>query len=178
MPSDKPKDDKPGHGGLICPFHLNLGDDQVANDLTSRLDRPQFKQVIETDIASPKAGTPAHAQEIDEAWIEEGRPPYAHRVATTVFLHSLVQTGQSGVDPADLRVAVLQPNDDPALVSLYIYYMDTVCQAIERSAGQPLVAGERGGPIGEGEVRGEVQVCQPGGREESYPIAEATRLAG
>ena len=37
-------------------------------------------------------------------------------VATTAFLHSLVQTGQSGVDPADLRLAVLQPDDDPALV--------------------------------------------------------------
>ena len=33
-----------------------------------------------------------------------------------MFLHSLVQTGQSGVDPADLRLAVLQPDDDPALI--------------------------------------------------------------
>ena len=107
---------KPNDAWLICTHHLDLGDDQVSNDLTSRLDRPQYKQVIEADISSPKAGSPAHAQEVDEVWIEEGRPPYAHRVATSVFLHSLVQTGQSGVDPADLRLAVLQVGDDPSLV--------------------------------------------------------------
>lgn len=107
---------KPKDCFLICPHHLNLGEEQVANDLTSRLDRPQFKQVIEADIASPKKGTMSHAQELDLEWVEAGRPPYAQRVATTAFLHSLVQTGQSGVDPADLRLAVLQPDDDPALV--------------------------------------------------------------
>lgn len=107
---------KPRDCYLICPHHLNLADEQLANDLTSRLDRPQFKQVIEADIASPKKGTMSHAQEIDLEWIEAGRPPYSQRVATTTFLHSLVQTGQSGVDPADLRLAVLQPDDDPALV--------------------------------------------------------------
>jgi hypothetical protein len=93
-----------------------LGVDQIANDLTSRLDRPQFKQVIEADIASPRAGTLSHAQEVDRDWTETGKPPYARRVATAAFLHSLVQTGQSGVEPGDLRLAVLQPDDDPALI--------------------------------------------------------------
>lgn len=107
---------KPKDCSLIAPYHLDLANDQVANDLTSRLDRPQFKQVIEADIASPRTGTLAHAQDIDLEWTAAGRPPYAQRVAATAFLHSLVQTGQSGVDPADLRLAVLQPEDDPALV--------------------------------------------------------------
>jgi hypothetical protein len=107
---------KPKDCFLICPHHLNLGDEQLANDLTSRLDRPQFKQVIEADIASPKKGSLSHAQEIDLEWTESGRPPYAGRIATAAFLHSLVQTGQSGVDPADLRLAVLQPDDDPAMI--------------------------------------------------------------
>jgi Protein of unknown function (DUF499) len=104
--------------GLLsdCPHYLNLGDESVASDLTSRLDRPSFKQVIEADIASPRTGSLAHAQEVDNDWVEAGKPAYSRRVATTVFLHSLVQTGQSGVDPADLRPAVLQPGDDPALV--------------------------------------------------------------
>lgn len=107
---------KPAESYLICSHHLNLADEHVANDLTSRLDRPQFKQVIEADIASPKKGTLSHAQEIDLEWVEAGKPPYARNCATTVFLHSLVQTGQSGVDPSDLRLAVLTPADDPALV--------------------------------------------------------------
>jgi len=108
--------DKPKDCYLIAPFCMDLGDDQTANDLTSRLDRPQYKQVIEADIASPLKGTQAHAQEIDEDFTEAGRPPYARRIASTVFLHSLVQTGQSGADPADVRLAVLQPDDDPSLV--------------------------------------------------------------
>lgn len=118
---------KPKNFYLICPHDLNLADEQVANDLTSRLDRPQFRQVIEADIASPKKGTMSHAQEIDLEWTEAGRPAYARRVATTAFLHSLVQTGQSGVDPADLRLAVLQPDDDPALVEKAIQRLIDRC---------------------------------------------------
>jgi len=86
-----------------------------------RLDRPQHKQVIEADIVSPLQGSRAHAQEIDGEFIEAGRAPYAQRIATTVFLHSLVQTGQSGVEPGDLRLAVLQPGDDPALAQVTLF---------------------------------------------------------
>jgi hypothetical protein len=115
---------KPKDCYLIAPFHLSLGDDQVANDLTSRLDRPQYKQVIEADIISPHSGSLAHAEEVDLELTEAGSPPYAQRVVTTVFLHSLVQTGQSGADPTDLRLAVLQPDDDPALVDKAINRLD------------------------------------------------------
>lgn len=102
---------------LIHPYHLDLGVEGIANDLTSRLERPAFKQVIEADIVSQQAGSPAHAQEIDVPWQEAGKPPYARRTATTVFLHSLTQGIATGVDPADLLLAVLQPDDDPALVT-------------------------------------------------------------
>jgi hypothetical protein len=101
---------------LIGPNELNLGADQTASDMTSRLDRPQFKQVIEADIVSPRQGTLSHAQEVDRDWTDAGKPPYAQRVATAAFLHSIVQTGQSGVEPGDLRLAALQPGDDPALI--------------------------------------------------------------
>jgi hypothetical protein len=107
---------RPNDCYLIGPNHLNLGVDQTANDLTSRLDHPQFKQVIEADIVSPRQGTLAHAQEIDRDWTEAGKPAYAQRVATVAFLHSIVQTGQTGVESGDLRLAVLQPGDDPALI--------------------------------------------------------------
>jgi hypothetical protein len=119
--------ERPADCYLIAPHHLNLGDDAVANDLTSRLDRPSFKQVIEADIASPRPGTLSHAQEIDRDWVEAGKPPYARRAATAAFLHSLVQTGQSGVDPADLRLAVLQPGDDPALVEKAVQRLADRC---------------------------------------------------
>jgi hypothetical protein len=119
--------EKPSDCYLIAPHHLHLGDDSIASDLTSRLDRPAFKQVIEADIASPRTGTLAHAQEMDRDWVDAGKPAYARRVATSVFLHSLVQTGQSGVDPADLRLAVLQPGDDPALIEKAVQRLTDRC---------------------------------------------------
>ena len=106
---------KPPDTYLIHPFHLDLGVEDIANDLTSRLDRPAFKQVVEADIVSSKAGSPAHAQVFDQSWIQAGKPPYTYRVATTVFLHSLTQGIASGVDPADLLLGVLVPGDDPLL---------------------------------------------------------------
>lgn len=103
----------PAH--LIHPFHVDLSVEDIAGDLTSRLDRPAFKQVIEADITSPKAGSPAHAQAFDYAYASAGKPLYTSRVATTVFLHSLTQGVASGVDPADMLLAVIAPGDDPAL---------------------------------------------------------------
>ena len=107
---------RPHDAWLVHPYHLDLAVEDIAGDLTSRLERPAFKQVIEADIVSPKRGSPAHAQVIDAPWLEAGKPPYAQRVATTSFLHSLTQGIATGVDPADLALAVLQPDDDPTMV--------------------------------------------------------------
>jgi hypothetical protein len=108
--------ERPSDAWLIHPHHLNLANEGIVNDLTSRLDRPQFRQVVEADIASPVAGTPAHAANVDRVFTEAGKPPYARRAATAIFLHSLTQGVASGVDPADLNLAVLQPGDEPSLV--------------------------------------------------------------
>ncbi len=106
---------QPSDAYLIHPFHLDLSVEEIANDLTSRLDRPAFKQVIEADIASAKRGAPAHAQLFDQTWVDTNKPPYTTRVATTVFLHSLTQGVATGVDPADMLMGVLVPGDDPIL---------------------------------------------------------------
>ena len=108
---------RPRDAWLVHPYHLDLAVEDIAGDLTSRLERPAFKQVIEADIVSPKLGSPAHAQVIDAPWLEAGKPPYARRTATTAFLHSLTQGIATGVDPADLALAVLQPDDDPTMVT-------------------------------------------------------------
>jgi len=98
---------------LIHPFDVNLAYEGIANDLTSRLERPRFKQVIEADIVSPLEGSQAHARMLDETI---GGAPFTQRIATTVFLHSLTHGIASGIDPADLMLATLTPGDDPALV--------------------------------------------------------------
>ncbi len=106
---------RPRNTYLIHPFHVDLSVEDIVGDLTSRLDRPAFKQVVEADIVSSKAGSPAHAQLFDRVYAHGGKPRYTMRVATTVFLHSLTQGIASGVDPADMLLAVLAPGDDPAL---------------------------------------------------------------
>ena len=106
---------RPADAWLIHPHHVDLAMPEIVEDLTSRLDRPAFRQVVEADIVSHKIGSPAHAQVLDGPWLDAGKPPYARRVATTAFLHSLTQGVASGVDPADLMLAVLAPGDDPLL---------------------------------------------------------------
>ena len=113
--------EQPQNTWMIHLHHINLATPQIAEDLTGRLDRPKFKQVIEADITSVLSGMPAHAQVIDAALISSGKPSYAHRTATTVFINSLTQGIASGVDPSDLLLAVITPDsqgggDDPAVI--------------------------------------------------------------
>lgn len=107
---------KPKDAALIGIHDLDVSLDDIANDLTSRLERPAFRQVIEADIYSPVAGNPAHAQVVDQKFIEAGKPPYARRAAINVFVHSLSHGIATGVEPPELMLSVLQPGDDPALV--------------------------------------------------------------
>ncbi len=107
---------------LIHPHHLDFTDPKIVEDLTSRLERPKFQQVIEADIASQRGI--AHAQVADEPWVQAGKPPYTQRVAKTVFLHSLVQSGTSGVQPDELHLAVLEPQDDPMLIRQALEHLE------------------------------------------------------
>ncbi len=101
---------RPENTWLIHLHHIDLANPQIAEDLTGRLDRPKFKQVIEADITSGLPGTLGHAQEIDHPLLATGKPPYATRLATTIFVHSLTQGIASGVDPSDLMLATLMPH--------------------------------------------------------------------
>jgi len=115
---------RPENTYMIHLHHIDLGNQQISEDLTGRLDRPKFKQVIEADISSVLLGTPAHAQEIDAPLVSSEKPAYASRLGTTIFIHSLTQGIASGVDPSDLYLSVLSPHnitgevvgDDPGVV--------------------------------------------------------------
>ncbi len=107
---------KPADTYLIHPHHIDLADEEILNDLTSRLDRPVFRQVAEADIANPKAGARAHAPLADEELVQAGRPEYGTRIATTAFLHSLVQGVAAGLTPTEAKLAVFTPGDDLGLV--------------------------------------------------------------
>ena len=107
---------RPSDAWTIAPFHIDLSDEGILNDLTSRLNRPEFRQVVAADIASRRAGSPAHAEKLDERWRTEGKPPYGRRLATSIFVHSLTRGIAAGVELPDLLAATIQPGDDPQLL--------------------------------------------------------------
>lgn len=115
-------------------FHihdLDFGVEDIANDLTSRLERPHFKQVIEADLVSPKKASQAHAQELDSARVADGKPPYAYRLGSAVFVHSLTQGASSGVDTAELVESVLCPGDEPAYLRRVLGELEDRCWFLE-----------------------------------------------
>jgi hypothetical protein len=111
---------KPNQTWLIHPYHVDLSQQQIIEDLTSRLDRPKFKQVCEADIVSPQLGIPAHAAEADQPLLASGKPAYAQRAGTAIFLHSLTQGIASGIELPELMLALVTPTaadgDDPAVI--------------------------------------------------------------
>ncbi|HQE91689.1 MAG TPA: DUF499 domain-containing protein [Anaerolineae bacterium] len=109
-------EERPADAWCIAPYHVDLRHPAIVEDLTSRLERPAFRQVIEADIVSPQGAAPGHAYQIDGPGVMTGKPHYARRVATTVFLHSLVQGAISGITPPELLLGTLAPGDEPALV--------------------------------------------------------------
>jgi hypothetical protein len=108
--------DQPKGTLLIHAHHVDLSDEGIVDDLTSRLDRPVFKQVVEADIANPKAAANAHSAVADAPLTATGKPPYATRVATTTFLHSLVQGIAAGLTPTEAKLSVFTPGDDLGLI--------------------------------------------------------------
>lgn len=124
-------DKKPKDTFLIHPCHLDLELEDIVNDLTSRLERPKFRHVVEADIVTPLKGSKAHSQVIDEPWLQAGKRPYASLSSTAIFLHSIVQGVASGVAPADLLLAVLQPGDDSALLQKALDRLYDTCWFLE-----------------------------------------------
>jgi hypothetical protein len=127
---------KPAQTFLIHPHHVDLADEEILNDLTSRLDRPVFRQVAEADIANPKAGARAHAALADEEFIQAGRPPYATRLATAAFLHSLVQGVAAGLTPSEAKLAVFTPGDDMGLVERQLDRLLETCWFLDLTANR------------------------------------------
>ena len=93
---------------FLMPYHVDLADKDIQDELTGRLDKGVFLPVIQNDIYSKKGD--AKAQQLDEEANEAGKPPLATRLATTIFLNSLVSGQPGGVDAAGLNLATLGPD--------------------------------------------------------------------
>lgn len=110
--------DRPADAAAIHLHHIDLGQDSVRREFTTRLQQTAYDPAIKNDIAS--VGGPgaklALAAEVD-ATQYKGQAPYASYVARTIFLHTLAFNNDlRGVSAAHLRWSVLWPGDDPTFI--------------------------------------------------------------
>ncbi len=105
-------EERPPGTALIHLHHIDLGDRDIAEDLSSRLDRPKWEPVIRADVASGAGGEPSHAEAVDQRMGTD----FARRLATAAYLFSLTHE-VPGVPSSDLLASVLAPGDDPALAA-------------------------------------------------------------
>ncbi len=100
---------------LILPSHLNLAPGDLRNELVRVLDNQAYNNVLDSDIT----GSSAKAIQIDsDIGREHARFQPAVRTATTIFLWSFTgaATETRGANEAQIRVGVLTPDMQPAIV--------------------------------------------------------------
>src|SRR5207245_1412227 len=73
---------------LLMPYHIDLADSDIQDELTGRLDKGVYLPVIQNDIFSKKGD--AKAQELDEDARKIGKPSLATWLSTSIFLNSLI----------------------------------------------------------------------------------------
>jgi len=83
----------------------------VLNHLTDGLGRGEFAGVASGDFAGPTS----HAAAVDGD-VFPSKPPYATRVARTVFTHSLEMKVNAGATKNDYVLGTLRPGEDPAIL--------------------------------------------------------------
>ena len=96
---------------LLNVADVALSFDAVLTHLTDGLGRDDYKAVALADIATPSA----HAPTLDKERFA-GKPPYATRAATTVFIHSLEQISSAGAGRGDYLLGTLQAGNEPTLI--------------------------------------------------------------
>ncbi|MEW6073149.1 MAG: DUF499 domain-containing protein [Planctomycetota bacterium] len=85
---------------LVTAGEIDWSSDRIQADLLQRLNRDNFKSAVSADIAM-------HARELDG-----GAKCGIHvRVASALLLESIPMQSNSGLDPADLTLAVLRPEE-------------------------------------------------------------------
>jgi Protein of unknown function (DUF499) len=108
--------EQPKNAYLIHVHHIPVGvDENITNDLTSRLQRSTMRPAIGADIYNPN-GKQAYAKCQDEEYVAADRPPCATWVARTIFLHSLNQGSAAGIRRAELNLSLLTPGLETGFV--------------------------------------------------------------
>lgn len=107
---------------IINVADIDYAGEAIRNLLTVGLNRPQFAQVAEVDIAGPGS----HAALVDRTRFS-GRSPYATRACRTVFTHSLESKHGVGAGRSDYLLGTLRTDDDPAFIDEALAAAEKVC---------------------------------------------------
>lgn len=107
---------------LINVADIDLSDEPVVSHLTIGLGRPEFAQVADVDIAR----STSHTATVDRKFFAD-KPPYATRVARTVFIHSLEQTVTTGAGRAEWILGTLQPGESVSVLETALTESERVC---------------------------------------------------
>jgi hypothetical protein len=113
---------QPEGADLLRLDHVELSEREIAEDLSSRLDRATYDAVIRADVCSQAGGEPSHSELVDQQ-MDAG---YARRLAIAAYCFSLTQD-VPGVTAGELIGSILAPGDDPNVI---VKALDT----LERSA--------------------------------------------
>jgi len=85
---------------LITAGEINWSSERIQGDLLGRLDCDQFRPAVDADVQKHATGQ-----------LDGGSPGVHRRVASALLLESLPQQAHSGMEPADLTLAVLRPDE-------------------------------------------------------------------
>jgi hypothetical protein len=107
---------------IINVADIDYAREEIRNLLTVGLNRHQFAQVAEVDIAGPKS----HTAMVDSTRFA-GRPPYATRACRTVFTHSLESKHGVGAGRSDYLLGTLRVDDDAAFLDEALAAAEKVC---------------------------------------------------
>lgn len=113
---------EPANTQLIHLHHLDLSSSELAEELSSRIDRAKYEPVIRADIRSRPGGSASHAEELDQRL----DAPYATRLATAAYLYSLT-ADVPGVPAPELLGSVLAPGDDPGILTKALDQLEQSC---------------------------------------------------
>lgn len=107
---------RPKDALLIHTHHVDLGDEGIRREFTTRLNQSAYDSAILNDIDG-KSGRAALAASIDADRFS-GLLPYASYVARTVFIHTMAYNNElRGLTPAHLRYSILSPSADLSFVA-------------------------------------------------------------
>lgn len=99
---------------LVSTSNIHLNDNEIAEELTSRIDRAEFKTVIESDCIKKS-----------RALDEKRNVKIFKKIARTIYLYSMIGSAKvSGIKQTDISIAVCEPGIDPSLIEGALKEMD------------------------------------------------------